>query len=52
MAAVLIASTQNYIGTAAERGSMTTTSVKAGSTFFEWDTQLVYVFNGSIWKIT
>lgn len=51
MAVVLITDTQNYIGTAAERAGMTTTSVKAGATFFEHDTQLAYIWTGSAWAV-
>jgi len=52
MAAVLITDTQNYIGTAAERAGLTTTAVKAGATFFETDTQLIYVWTGAAWTTT
>ncbi len=52
MAAVLITNTQNYIGTAAERAGLATGSLKAGSTFFETDTQLIYAWTGSAWTTT
>lgn len=51
MAVVLITDTQNYIGTAAERAGMATGSVKAGSIFFEHDTQLAYIWTGSAWAL-
>ena len=50
MAAVLITDIQRYIGTAAEKAALTTTAVKAGSIFFETDTQVEYIWNGSTWN--
>ena len=50
MAAILITGTQNYIGTAADKTAMSTASVKAGSTFTETDTQILYIWNGSTWN--
>lgn len=52
MAAILRTSTQNYIGTAADRAALATGSIKAGSTFVEYDTQTDYIFDGSVWRAT
>lgn len=49
MAALLITDTQRYIGTAAERAGVTPT--KAGATFYETDTKLTYIWNGSAWVL-
>ena len=52
MAVALITDTQDYIGNAAQRAGMATSGLKAGSTFFEWDTQLIYIWSGSAWTTT
>jgi hypothetical protein len=49
MAIKLVKTIQGYIGTAAERIAMNTTSVFAGSTFEESDTGLKYKWDGSAW---
>lgn len=51
MAAILITDIQKYIGTAAERAALSTTGLKAGSTFFETDTKLTYIWNGAAWTL-
>jgi len=50
MAAIMITNTQSYIGTAADKAALTTTNIKAGSTFIETDTQIQYIWNGSSWN--
>ena len=51
MAALLMTDIQKYIGTAAERATLSTTGVKACSTFFETDTKLTYIWNGTAWTL-
>ena len=48
MAAILITDTQRYIGTAAQKAAVVPT--KAGSYYFETDTQIEYIWNGSTWN--
>ena len=50
MAAILVTNIQKYIGTAADKAALVTTAVKAGATFFETDTQIEYIWNGSTWN--
>lgn len=52
MAALLMTDIQKYIGTAADRAGLTTTGVKAGSTFYETDTFLTYIWDSSAWQLT
>lgn len=40
-----------YLGTAAERGTMSTSGVTIGSKFHESDTHKEYIWNGSGWVI-
>ena len=47
----LISHIQKYIGTQAERAGMSTTGVKAGSTFYETDTKLTYIWTSSAWAV-
>lgn len=49
MAAILITVIKNYIGTAAERGTLSTTGLPAGSKFFETDNHLWYIWDGAAW---
>ena len=49
MAINLIQKIDKYIGTAAERAAMVTTTVTCGSTFEETDTGLLYKWSGSAW---
>jgi hypothetical protein len=49
LAEQIVTVTQDYIGTAAERGAMVTTNVKVGSIFEETDTGVKYKWSGSAW---
>ena len=49
MAVKLVTHSPRYIGTAAERAAMSTTGVPVGASFFESDTGIIYIFNGSDW---
>ena len=51
MAAVLITTINNYVGTAAERAAMATTGLPAGSTFYETDTKDTYIWGGAAWTV-
>ena len=51
MAETRITEIQSHIGTAAERASMDTTGLPIGSTFFETDTKLLYIWNLSTWTL-
>ncbi len=52
MAAIKTSVITTYVGTAAERAAMSTTGLKAGSTFEESDTYMKYVWSGSTWFIS
>lgn len=45
MAAKSITTTKNYIGTAADRAALSTTGLEPGSTFFETDTKILYIWH-------
>ena len=49
MAAKLVTLAQEYLGTDAEKVAMSTTGVKAGSSFYTTDTKKVYIFDGTVW---
>lgn len=49
MAVRIITAPQSYIGTAAERGAMSTTGLPVGSKFFETDNNLYYIWDGAAW---
>lgn len=48
----LITSIHNHIGTAAERAALSTSAMPVGSRFYETDTRLTYVWDGSAWQLT
>jgi len=50
MAAALITYIHKHVGTAAERAAMSTTSLMAGSTWVETDTQIRYIWDGASWN--
>ena len=50
MAAKLVTSISKHLGTAAERAAMSTTGLSIGSKFFETDTKLRYVWDGTAWN--
>lgn len=49
MTVVLQTTVSRYLGLSSD--TKPTTEVPAGSTFFETDTRLVYVYNGSAWSV-
>lgn len=49
MAVKMVTTVKRFIGTAAERAAMSITDIPVGSSFFESDTGLIYVFNGAAW---
>ena len=51
MAAVFVTQIQRFLGAAAERAALDTTGLLSGSTFFETDTGLLYVFGGGAWNV-
>jgi hypothetical protein len=50
MAIKEVSAINRYIGTAAERAAQTTTGILSGSTYFETDTGLFYIFDGTNWQ--
>ena len=52
MAESLITSIHRLIGTAAERAAFSTTGLPVGSTFYETDTFLTYIWDLSSWQLT
>ena len=42
--------TKDFLGTASERAALSTTGLVAFSTFWETDTQLGYVWDGTVWR--
>jgi len=51
MAETRIGVIQKHLGTASERAAMSTTGLPLGSTFYETDTKLTYIFDLSNWFI-
>lgn len=51
MADTRITTIQSHIGTAAERAAMSTTGLPLGSTFYETDTKLLYVYDLTNWQL-
>lgn len=49
MAVKMVTTVKRFIGTAAERAAMSITDIPVGSSFFESDTGVIYVFNGAAW---
>lgn len=52
MAETRITAIQAHLGTAAERAAMSTTGLPLGSTFYETDTKITYVWDLSNWQLS
>jgi hypothetical protein len=42
---------KDYLGTNAERLALSTTDLKAGSTFYETDTKSIYIWDETAWNL-
>ena len=51
MADTKVAAISRHLGTAAERAAMSTTGLRLGSTFYETDTRMTYVWDLSAWQL-